>query len=235
MVSDNRNFHYAIVASLALHALLLFSFPDLIDTARRAASIPPQIIARLMAPEPTPAPAASAEEPETKKPATKRLPSRIPVVRAPISPAPIVEPAPAPVAEPPLAESAPVSPPVAAFDPKPAPAATPPQPAPDARSRDQYRLQLLEEMARGAKRRYPPRGYPPLARENNWEGSVRVAIAVAADGRTSITLKASSGHEVLDQLALESLRQAARSVPLPPALRGTDFAFDLSAIYRLED
>jgi protein TonB len=234
MVTDNRNFHYAVVASLALHALLLFAFPDLIDTARRAASIPPQIIARLMAPEPAPAPAVQAEEPETKKPVTKKSSPRVPAVQAPVAPAPRVEPAPAVAAEPPAPRAAPASPPVAALEPKPAPAA-PPQPAPDSRSRDQYRLQLMEEMARGAKRRYPPRGYPPLARENNWEGSVRIAIAVAADGRTSITLKASSGYEVLDQLALDSLRQAARSVPLPPGLRGKDVAFDLNAIYRLED
>ena len=32
-VIDNRNraFHYAVLASLALHALLLFAFPDLIE------------------------------------------------------------------------------------------------------------------------------------------------------------------------------------------------------------
>ena len=56
-MSDNRAFGYAIAASLGLHALLLFALPDLVDTARRAASIPPQIIARLMEPEPAPAPA----------------------------------------------------------------------------------------------------------------------------------------------------------------------------------
>ena len=63
---QNRVFHYAMAASIALHALLLFGFPDFIDTARRAVSLPPALIARLMEPEraPTPAP---AENPPAKK------------------------------------------------------------------------------------------------------------------------------------------------------------------------
>ena len=48
---NNRVFHYAILASLALHALLLLGFPDLIERARRAVSFPAPLIARLMEPE----------------------------------------------------------------------------------------------------------------------------------------------------------------------------------------
>ena len=44
---QNRVFHYAILASLLLHALLLLGFPDLIDRARRAVSFPPPLIARV--------------------------------------------------------------------------------------------------------------------------------------------------------------------------------------------
>ena len=236
---DNRAFGYALAASAGLHALLLFAFPDLVDTARRAASIPPQIIARLMEPEPAPAPAAvppvehAAPLPPIEKKAPKpRAAPKMSMER----PAPRAEP-PAPPAPRPAAP-APVPPPVAAVEPQPAPVPAPqaavpqaqpaPSAAPEALSRDQYRVQLIDE-ARRHKR------YPPLARENNWQGDVRVGIAVGANGRPTVTLKGSSGYDVLDRQALEMFTQAARAVPVPPELRGREFAFELRAVYGLED
>jgi len=246
-VIDNRNrvFHYAVLASLALHALLLFAFPDFIDTARRAASLPPQIIARLMAPEPAPAPVVPVEpvrrEAPPPKKAAKPAPPEAPPEAPPApKPAPVLStPQPAPVPAPPVqaaAPPAPPSPPVAALEPQPQPqSASPPQAsspppaqAPESLSRDQYRLQLIDE-ARRHKR------YPPLARENNWQGDVRVGVAIAANGRPSVTLKGSSGYEVLDRQALEMFTQAARAVPIPPALRGKEFALEVRAVYGLED
>jgi outer membrane biosynthesis protein TonB len=50
-----------------------------------------------------------------------------------------------------------------------------------------------------------------------------------------VLLKASSGYEVLDRQALEMLEHAARSVPVPLALRGMDFTLDVRAVYGLED
>jgi protein TonB len=250
VVIDNRNrtFHYAVLASLALHALLLFAFPDIVDSARRAASIPPQIIARLMEPEP-PAPAAEPPiEPVKREPPPKKAAKPAPPVERPLAPKPppvlsAPQPAPqsvppAPTAAPPAPPPAPPAPPVAAVEPpaagpaKSAPQAAqaPPQPAqaPEVLSRDQYRVQLIDE-ARRHKR------YPPLARENNWQGNVRVGVAVAANGRPTLTLKGSSGYEVLDRQALEMFTQAARAVPIPPALRGKEFALEVRAVYGLED
>jgi hypothetical protein len=40
---------------------------------------------------------------------------------------------------------------------------------------------------------------------------------------------------VLDEQALEMFRQAAKAVPLPPALRGKEFSLEVRAIYGLED
>lgn len=227
-MDDSRAFHYALAASLALHALLLVAFPDLLDTARRAASIPPQIIARLMEPEPAPpvpvpAPPVQAATPpvppeKKKAPAAKKT---APVISTP-------HPAPTP-SVPAVADPVP-APPLAAMDPKPATPAAAPQPAqpPESLSRDQYRLQLIDE-ARRHKR------YPPLARENNWQGDVRVDVAISANGRPTVTLKGSSGYEVLDRQALDMFAQAARSVPVPPALRGKEFSFEVRAVYGLED
>jgi protein TonB len=230
-VDDSRAFHYALAASLALHAFLLVAFPDLADTARRAASIPPQIIARLMEPEPAPpvpVPAPPVQAPTPPVPPEKK---KAPAAK---KPAPVIStPHPAPTPSVPAVADpvpAPPPPPLAAMDPKPATPAAAPQPAPppESLSRDQYRLQLIDE-ARRHKR------YPPLARENNWQGDVRVDVAISANGRPTVTLKGSSGYEVLDRQALDMFAQAARSVPVPPALRGKEFSFEVRAVYGLED
>jgi len=242
---QNRAFHYAVLASLALHALLFIVFPDLLDPARRAVRFPPPIIARLVEPEPVappavetpPAPPVKKSAPPkaaVAKPAPERVrePER---VRTPTHqtapPSSRPEPA-APTAEagasPSAAAEPEVAPPsIASVPPGPAPAA-PSADAPESLSRDQYRLQLIDE-ARRHKR------YPPLARENNWQGDVLVAVVVGANGRASVTLKGSSGYEVLDRQALQMFSQAARAVAVPPALRGRQFVLDLRAVYGLED
>lgn len=233
MVADRRPghaLHYAILASLALHAAALLVFPDLIDSARQAVGSPPPLVARLLEPEPAPAPVPVPAPPplkpeprvvqrvapvEKKTPAPPRMTK--PAPEATVQAAPEPQPAPpveAPPAPPPLA------PPVAAAKPSMEP--------PETLSRDQYRLQLIGE-ARRHKR------YPPLARENNWQGDVLVAVSVGANGQASVDLKASSGHEVLDRQALQMFAQAARAVPVPPALRGKPFALEVRAVYGLED
>jgi periplasmic protein TonB len=235
--SRDRVFRYALIASLALHALLFVAFPDLIDTARRAASIPPQIIARLMQPEPAPpAPAVPVEEVRREAPPPKKAAKPASAEKPPVlQPAPVLSsPQPAPAPEQTTAAPAvPPSPPVAAIEPQ---SASPPQaapqqqagPPPDVLSRDQYRVQLIDE-ARRHKR------YPALARENNWQGNVLVGVSVGPNGRASVTLKGSSGYEVLDRQALDMFRQAARAVPVPPPLRGKEFVLEVRAVYGLED
>ena len=64
---------------------------------------------------------------------------------------------------------------------------------------------------------------------------VGISIAVAAGGRPTVTLKSSSGYEVIDRQALDMFRQAARAVPLPPALRGREFTLEVRAVYGLEE
>src|SRR5688572_32649222 len=173
-----------------------------------------------MQPEPVPpTPAVPVEEarpvepprPEAQ-PARKEAKPPRPVVAAPspVVAEPVTDPVPAPpvpVAPPPDAaiEAQPASPPPAA--------AQASAPAPETLSRDQYRVQLIDE-ARRHKR------YPALARENNWQGNVLVGVSVAANGRPTVTLRGSSGYDVLDRQALEMFSRAARAVPVPPSLRG---------------
>lgn len=235
----NRVFHYALVASLALHALLFLSVPDFLDRAQRAAQSVPPIIARLMAPEPVPAPPEppAAEPPPPQKP--KKKPAPPPVVTkpapapepAPVAPAPqpAPQPAPPPVAAAPAVPAAPAAPaPVPAAPPGPV-ASSPP--VADEQSADRYRMELIAALARTIKD-----SYPQQARDNNWEGDVLLGVVVRANGNVSINVKRSSRFRVLDAGAVAALRQAVQEVPVPPALRGREAPLkDLMVQYRLED
>ena len=49
--------------------------------------------------------------------------------------------------------------------------------------------------------------YPQLARQNRWEGTVRLRVMVTASGVVeAVTLERSSGHEVLDRSALDGVQ-----------------------------
>lgn len=233
---QNRTFHYAVLASLALHALLLLGFPDLINSARRAVeSFTPPIVARLMAPEPAGAPPAAEEKPPppVKKPkaavvkpvpAPQPAPERAPVAPVETAPAPPSAEPPAPVASEPALASAP------SVAPAP-PAAQPGAPSREARTIDEYRLELIE----AAKRIKDRMRYPPDARDNNWTGTTQVSVAVPPQGRAAISVKGSSGHQVLDRHALTIFRQAAQEVPVPQELRGQAFVVEIPMLFTLTE
>jgi protein TonB len=92
-----------------------------------------------------------------------------------------------------------------------------------------YRSQFI-----GAAARY--KRYPARARDNGWEGDVVVRLEFGAGGELAeLKVKRSSGHEALDEQALEMFRLAAPQVPPPAALRGQAFGFDVRAVYSLKD
>ena len=232
----NRALHYAILLSLALHGVMLFGLSVERMIARR--EMPPAPLeARLVEPPaPPPAPKAEPEKPPPPPPVAKSLPRPKPVPRpkpAPRpEPAPVAEPEPEPVIPPepsaPVpAQAAPAPPSVAKIEPAPVPAG-PSAEQLEAMIREQYRVEVLNA-ARSHNR------YPPLARENNWEGEVRVRMDIGADGRASVRIQASSGHPVLDRQALEMFRRAQAQVAVPPSLRGKGFSLELRAIYNLKD
>lgn len=56
--------------------------------------------------------------------------------------------------------------------------------------------------------------YPPGARRAGWQGRVRVAFILLADGRIrDLTVREGSGHEVLDAAALRAIEDAAPFTP----------------------
>jgi periplasmic protein TonB len=239
----NRVLHYAMLASLALHAVLLLGLPDLISGAQHAASLPPKIIARLMAPEPVPVPAPPPQaapavppppQPKKKPPApvlAKRAPERPVQVEPPSAPTPPAPPA--RVAEPAPVQAKPAEEVVATAPAAPAPAAPPMASAQmlEEQSADRYRMELIAALARTIKD-----SYPPQARDNNWEGDVLLGVVVRPGGNVSISVKRGSRFRVLDQGAVAALRQATQEVPVPPALRGKESPLkDLLVQYRLTD
>ena len=228
--ADSRAITYAVGASLALHAVLLALRAPEPQSPPAVPSV--TITAHLAEPEvapPAPAPVERKPEPQMEKPRPK-------VERAkPAPPAPStfsVAPAAPPPAEPvtPASEPAPAPSPAAQSAPAPVASAPPAPPAPDLSTLiAQYRSQFI-----GAAVRY--KRYPLAARDNGWEGDVVVHLEVSANGELgALTVKKSSGHKALDEQALEMFRLAAPQVPLPAALRGRAFSFDVRAVYSLKD
>jgi len=92
-------------------------------------------------------------------------------------------------------------------------------------------MELIAALARMIKD-----SYPPQARDNNWEGDVLLGVVIRANGNVSITVKRGSSFGVLDEKAVAVVGQAAREVPVPPALRGKESPLrDLLVQYRLTD
>ncbi len=236
--NDARAFHYALLASILLHALLLQLFAQPRESSRPLQQ--PPLVARLVEP-PVPPSAPAVEErpaPAAKKPAPAARRRPAPVAKPqPAVPAP--EPEPEPLAQSPVeqplapqaaaaAEPEPAQKDTRAADPPP-PVAQPREPVPefDPKLLATYRLEIIH-LARQFKR------YPPLARENNWEGRAEVRLSFAPGGRRpSIDLLKSSGYPVLDRQAIDTMSKAV--VPVPEALRGRQFALDVPVIFNLDD
>ncbi|HEY3077589.1 MAG TPA: TonB family protein [Burkholderiales bacterium] len=77
--------------------------------------------------------------------------------------------------------------------------------------------------------------YPPQAAENGWEGDVALRVSIAPSGPPRVSVKKSSGHELLDEQAMETFRLATPQVPVPAALRGQEFDLEVRAVYSLKD
>jgi protein TonB len=92
----------------------------------------------------------------------------------------------------------------------------------------QYRLSLATS-ARRFKR------YPALARERGWEGTVEVALkGNALSPVPEVILVHSSGHGILDEQAMETIKQAARVTSLPDGMKGRDFRMPFAVEFNLE-
>jgi protein TonB len=247
--SQNRTLLACVLASLLMHAVLLWLFPGIREGAPAAARVLTATLFRRVAlpepmvPEAVPRPPQRPRPSEVKPvPEPQRLAS---TSAAPQAPAPRELPVPAPA--PPLllppaqtANAVPAASFAAAAAPLPQESEAPPPPlaplqaaartrsVPDAGNLDQYRLALI-----GAARKY--KRYPALAVENGWSGKVEVRLVIGADGMVeSALVRNSSGYDILDNQALDMIRKAKPLTPIPPALRGREFSVDIPVIFDLQ-
>ncbi len=226
---QNRAFSYAVLASIVLHGMALFGLPLRNPPLPRTEPQVPILVARIAepaAPVAVPAPAPEVKPPPVARQKPKPAPRR--VEKPDPTPQPKAEPAPA------VTEPAPAAPPPVIARAEPAPPAPvqrepPAEPSLDPRSIAEYRLQII-----GAAPRY--KRYPPVARENNWEGLVALRMEFGPNGRlAALSVTRTSGYDVLDKQAAEMFRNAAQAVPVPPLLRGKEFSVDVAAVYGLRD
>jgi protein TonB len=244
----NRAIGFALLISLALHLALLVMLPSIREALQRRSEAADPIVARLVEPpakriaEAAPAappvdpvkpaaPAATAPKPPAhaapKRPQPPRATSEAPVAtEASATSAPALA-----RTEPAQAETAvPVSP-----APSAGVVAAAPQPAPpasvgvDAGTLAQYRLAVMSA-ARQFKR------YPRVARDQSWQGRVEIRLAIAPGGEISaLSVRSSTGYELLDQHALEMIERAKALVQIPPALRGKEFSMDIPVVFSLRE
>jgi periplasmic protein TonB len=237
---ENRALHYAIAASIVLHGVLLFGIVQR-DRPRAGEPQMPSILARLVE---LPSSAPAAEAPPQPAPAKSAPQARPAAPKRITRPAPAPTPAPQPPAEAVLQEAPVAQAPAESPSPSPqragdaqdattgaavlsAPPAAPP--GEDPGSLEKYRLQLIAVAPRY-------KHYPLSARRNDWRGVVALRMVVAPSGQVaSLVITKTSGHEVLDRQAQEMFRSAAAEVPVPPVLRGKQFAVDVAVDYYLTE
>jgi len=240
---QNRVLMIGIAASVLVHVSILLLFPGLRQSApaamgptiitatlsSRVASPPPAIIEPKRPPEPEIPKPVVKPQPEAPKPLLTRpdsAPSAIAPRVAEQPPAPVQQQSSAPASAPANATRAPeVQAPAASSAP-----ATAPRPveSADTGNLDQYRIALL-----GAANRY--KRYPAIAMEKGWQGRVDVRVVIGVNGMTqSITVKTSSGFEILDKTAIDMVTKGKGNVLIPPVLRGREFTVDIPVIFSLQ-
>ena len=230
--AQQRALLVCVGASIALHAAALLAFPEM----RGRASASPMILTATLSPSgPAREPAPAAETPKrAEPPQAKRKPR--PIARPEpqpemARPAPAVEPSAASAPE----QSAVADAPAAAPDPAPAQAAAPAESTPrsgaevaiDGTTRKEYSRQLWKSANQLSR-------YPIQARERGWEGRVEIRITVRPTGAIEAALKTPSGHQILDDQALDMVKRALARTPMPPSLRGREFYLDIPVTFELQ-
>jgi protein TonB len=143
------------------------------------------------------------------------------------------------------ADAAPFSAPAAAVAPQPSDAGqgTPAMPVADTRPAPHSEAEAVPDNAAltgyssalaAAVDRY--KSYPRIALSRQWQGTVVLQLNIGTDGRIQdYRLARSSGHEALDQQALEMLRAAMPLPSAPARLAGMDLSIDIPVTFRIAD
>jgi protein TonB len=209
-----RSLFRALAISIVFHVFLLW--PEI--PAWREATPAASLTATLRSPNAPAMPATPSIAPKPVKPAKAEDATK----RTPPSPLAI----PGPVADVTASTPNPTSTTTAAVRSADSPAVAE---GVDAEGLRSYRLALARE-AKGHKR------FPTRAIEAGWTGTTELRVSVSADGMAPIVrLEKSSGHDALDNAALDMLRNALPTTPVPPSLRGRTFVVNLPVVFELPE
>lgn len=212
-LTDRRSQASAVAAAVALHAVLVFHL--LRDPPAARPPMPPKPILVSLVEPPRPKPPEPVIQPPKPRPVVKPAvrPSQ-PQPPVPV-PAPLAAPQPGLPETPVLASAAPTTPapreaPV--VSPAPAPVVVaPPAPPPV--------VPLAEPRFDAAYLNNPAPAYPSVSRRLGEQGKVLLRVHVDEQGvPLSVVVRTSSGHERLDNVALETVRRWK----FVPARRGSE-------------
>ena len=226
---------WAVTCSILLHILFFVVVPNFkFDVTKK---IPDQLTVEIVNPKP-PEPVALPEPPkpvEQIKPAPE-----------PIKPLPKKElkPEPTPVQnikpEPTQAEPPP-PPSVITAAPKvdaPPTITAPPPPEPPKKiepSQDVINAALGQYSSTLGRAIAKHKSYPKIAQMRGWQGDCLLDLKLDGNGNVlSASVKETSGHEVLDNQALEMARKAAPFPAPPDVLRGRSFNITVPVSFKLE-
>lgn len=107
------------------------------------------------------------------------------------------------------------------------PAALPAAPGLDAEGLRGFRLALAREA-----RRY--KHYPAEAIETGWQGTVEVEVTIRAGGvAKAARLARTSGHALLDSVAVDMITRALATTTVPTVLRDQDLLMTLPVMFEL--
>jgi protein TonB len=235
----------AFVVSLLLHAAAIVLLPNLRVPEPK---VTPPLIVELVPPPPPP-PVVQPEVQAPPPPVVKATPKPVPPPPAPEvkpepkpEPPPIAEsrtpPPPQPIAVPPRPvqpepqATAPVRvepPPPVHVEPPAQPQAPPQPPALDTSVLRDYSAIVSGAVAK-------KQVYPRMALMRRWQGTANLKLEIAADGNLkALSVKHSSGFEILDDQAMKMVKQAMPLPALPDSLRGREFVIDIPVAFKLQD
>lgn len=223
----------AILVSIAVHAAALILLPGLARDAKKLELPPLLATLRLAAPaEPAaviapPQPVHEARpQPRAAKPVREEhvaVRTAEPARNEPPAPAVVAQAAPAAGPEKAAREEAPAI----AAAPQPVRPSAPAPAVQDSLVLDSYGRALSDLLARQQQ-------YPRLAALRGWEGEVRLRLRVARKGSlVAVEVVHSSGHEILDQHALQLIQAAALPAP-PDALGDREIQVVVPIHYKLQ-
>jgi periplasmic protein TonB len=233
-VREQHALLFAIAASLALHAAVVLLAPGVkpkkyvpeLPTLTAVLRGPPQ----LEAPAPSAQPQPEIQPPNPPRPTPESKPKREtvkPKVQTPpVMTAPPAQPAPsvpASVSAAPESKPGPTAPAgPAATAPTTVAAAAPSAAAAHAETIDREAAQRYVVQVGATAVKY--QGLPRAALENGWDGISEVKLTIGENGRIREAIVSnSSGHDVLDQRAIDIVRKTAPLIEITGGLRNREF------------